>query len=395
MERMEIVILFAHTDHDAREALFHLKGTHRAGWIDVTCYALVEKTSDGKILVHDTNISSEANFPGNTPETAILSIFDSESEMTRSYATPSVLNRTISGAPPQPARGKRVFLQGLLQPGESALSLVLRRPYAERVVEELKPWGHLYRAALDRSQTVTALRASADEMAVRVRWLENLLRSELERARHAAHPERNHIQAAVAGARAELGLQREMLHGVLRDLLSELRVQFRCYKRSARNQGNGDLENLSRIAASIAACRSDLVFSILDHMDWCADCISDLQTTISATSADAAVSLEGQLHELDVRMRANRATLTEVVYSIASKVRHCINQIHANAARENQTKVNSPRRAELETRFALLQSDFRRLEQGTVQTQHQLSASLRDSWRALCKSLDQLQHRHS
>ncbi len=384
MDRVEMVVLVTEARDNAHEALRELKRLDRAGWIDLTYYALIDKDAGGGVHVQ------EASDP---VETVSLVAVGANAGAALGKSTAS---ESAQAGPDQSVQE----LDDVLPPGKSALMVVLEERYAERVVEELETRGRTIRKPLNRTEREAALRASVERVKTNVRWLEDLLHGELDKAERAAASEKEKFEATVAAGRAELGAERENLQARLKALGAELEadlLETRQRLQTERGAARVAIESrIDSLESAIVEYNESLATSIMDHMDSLASHALDLQAKAARASADTAKAIEEQLHELQVRMRKHRAELTATLGSSAVRARQCMDHLRVEAAlgKAEMRQALQEHMKKLEERHEVLKADLRRLEKEDTRAWHELATGFRNSWRALSESVDQAKRQY-
>jgi hypothetical protein len=365
-----MVALVAETEPDIREALTGLKRLEQSGWIDLTYYARLDKGAHDAVRVREVSDPVEAV------------------NQTAGEGLAGTLGNSLFGPVEAPAAGAapcRAY----------ALLVITEAQYAERVVEELEARGFTQRRQLQGAERQAALRASIERLKTNVQWLDDFLRGELVKAGRAHGHDKEEIEATAAAGRAELGAEREKLHARLRALASELESDLRHAREQlleaiAADSRDALNRHIGRIEGAIMDCGQDLALSILDHMDCLASHAMQIQAE-AAAAAEAAKTIEGQLHELEVRMRKYRAEQTATLGAFAVRARRCLDHLRDRAApdqRELKQALNEQMR-KVDERHQLLKADLRRLEKEDTRVWHERAAGLRRSWRELFDSLRQ------
>ena len=390
MESVEMIALIAENPDDAHDALSDLKRLEQAGWIDLTYYALVDRDPAGGFQVEEASDPADSvSAAGDGLAKELLGQL-CRKEGSGGGATAMALGAGMSSAPGSVyGDGTRESAEPGLKPGESALLLVLDEHFSERVGEELEPRGRIVRRRLDRAERLAALRASVERMKMDVRWLEDFLRGELDKSTTAVGTEKEELEATVAAARAELGAQRENLHARLRVLSSELEADLDQHRSKLSESGDGDERAIqSRIVElerAIDGCAEELASSVLDHMDMLAAHVDELEERATEAGPEVEVEIEGQLHELEVRMRRHRAELTAALGSAAQRARQHVETLRAKAelAEPEMQETIRRRLARLNEKHAAFRADLRQIENEETFQWSDFSASIRQSWRAL------------
>jgi hypothetical protein len=229
--------------------------------------------------------------------------------------------------------------------------------------------------------------------------LVDFLRRQSQKASRVRGREKEELEATIAAGRAELGGERESLHGRLRALAAELDAELR-ETRDALNRSDGDRAMLeARIAAlesAITACTHDLVLFVLDHIESLASHACELETKAAGAGAEAAKAIEEQLHELEVRARRYRGEVTATLGSSAARAKRSLDRLRIEATAAN-TELRQPLEdlmKKLDKRHAIVKADLRKLEREDTRAWHQRTVALRKSWCALFESFDRAKHQH-
>jgi hypothetical protein len=253
-----------------------------------------------------------------------------------------------------------------LQPGDSALLVMVEQRYAERVAEELETRGLTLRRQMQSGQCEAALRASIEEIKSDIAWLEDLLHSESDKAGRASGAEKDKLEAGIRAALAELAAKRENLQARLQALraeleggLLEIRHRFDEERAGAATALGKGVEEAEQ---AIADVNEDLARCILDHLDGLTARAFELREKTTRASMETAAAIEDQLRELEVRMRKHRADLTATLASSASLARRCMERLRANAGvgiagMEGALRSHTRK---MEQRHAMLKADIQR-----------------------------------
>jgi hypothetical protein len=140
----------------------------------------------------------------------------------------------------------------------------------------------------------------------------------------------------------------------------------------------------------IADINEYLVLSILDQLNGFATHAAELREKSARASVEAAVTVEDELHELEVRMREYRARLTSTLASSGYLARRCAERLRANS-RLDKGRVQSAVQAhdqKLGQRYALLKADIRRLYTEEPRTWNELASGFRQAWLGVRESID-------
>jgi hypothetical protein len=287
----------------------------------------------------------------------------------------------------------------LLEARYSALLVIVEDRHAERVADELQTKGRVLRQRLAAPQRQAALRTFAARLKSSVLWLEETLRRELDKAAAAQESDEARIELTIAAGRAELSVERERLQRALTALRADLEEELRELQTKTSmvpDGGTTEMETrVDELERDIADCNRNTALSILDQMDWLAAHALDLQARAAKACPEAAIAIEAQLHEVEIRMRKNRAELTAALSASAEQVRQCVDHLRFDAAREKSCGCaglhDDVRR--LVQSHAVLKSDLHRLENEETRAWKNLGEGFRNSWQALRESLDQVSHR--
>jgi hypothetical protein len=353
-----MVALIAESEPDAREALAELKRLEQAGWIDLIYFARLDKGVLEGMRVLEVSDPIEAARESNGDGLA------------------GILGSRLFG--PVAEANAAALIRA------HALVVILEAQYTERVIEELEARGFTLRRQLRGVDRQAALRASIDRLKTNVKWLDDFPRGELVKAERTHAHNQEGIESALAAVRAELGAQREKLHTRLRALIAELELDLR-EVRAQLEAGPGNLRNalnqrIEKVEATIVEYGQELALSILDQMDSLAAQALQTQASAARATIDAANALEAQLHELEVRMRKQRAELTATLGCCALRARRCLERKHS--LHEDARRIDE--------RLQLLKADLRRLEKHDTRVWHERTAGLRSSCRALFDCVHQV-----
>ena len=359
-----MVALIAETEPCAREALAELKRLDQTGWIDLIYYARLDRGAYDGVRVLEVSDPIEA------------------ASQSAGDGLAGNLGASLFG-PAAPATG------GAAPCRAYAVVVVMEAQYTERVVEELESRGFILRRQLRGIDRQAALRASIERSKMNVKWLDDFPRGDLVKAERAHDHGDEGIEAALAAVRAELGSEREKLHARLRALALELEADRReaqeQLESAAANLRDALNRHIGRIETAILDCGQDLALSILDHMDYLASRAMQVQAKAAATSSEAAKALEGQLHELEVRMRKHRAELTATLGTCALRARRCLNHLR-NGASQDRNEIRqafAEQMRRLDDGHQVLKAELRRLEKEDTRIWHERAAGFRKSCQAL------------
>ena len=139
-------------------------------------------------------------------------------------------------------------IHGELQPGDSALLVMVEQRYAERVVEEFESRGLTLRRQMQGSQCEVALRASIEEVKSKIAWLEELLEHESDKAGWTSGAEKERLESAIRAGRAELAAEQEHLQARLLALRAEL--ETRCSRSRGEPKRKGPVRRWREQRAS-------------------------------------------------------------------------------------------------------------------------------------------------
>jgi hypothetical protein len=326
MPGTETIILITKSRYAAHDALRELKRLHREGWIDLTCYTLVDADERSGPRIRETSDRAE----------------------------------TISSVE---------AIHVGLQPGDSALLVTVEQRYAERVAEEFETRGQTLRRQMQGGQSEVALRASIEGIKSKVAWLEELLDLESDKAGWVYGEERERLEAGIRAARTELNAERERLRAQLLALRNQLEAHL------LENSGRALAESAGaeEIERDIADTNEDLALCLLDHLDEIAIHASELSERVARASAEEARAVAIELSEIEVLVRKYRGELTATLASTAVLVRRCLERVRGDMPRPHIRK--------LEQRHALLKADIQRLEKGDARTRDELAPGFRQGWR--------------
>src|SRR6185369_9561657 len=127
----EVIALITKSRDAAYEALKELKRLNREGWIDMTCHVLLDADARSGLRVRETSERAETirlAAPGGLTGALIGCFFGPDGALLASAAEAG-----LDGNPDA--------VHGELQPGCSALLVMVEPRYAERVVEEFESRG--------------------------------------------------------------------------------------------------------------------------------------------------------------------------------------------------------------------------------------------------------------
>jgi uncharacterized membrane protein len=391
-----LIVLITASPEAAREALGELKRLNRTGWIDLVYYTIADKNRRGVLHIRESSdlieAVSAAAAEGSSGSAAGGVVWTAG--VVRAPANPSP-GASWETRPPGGCLDEAIEeIAAGMEPGNSALLVILEEHHAERVAEELQYRGRILRKPLLRSQREATLKSSVERLKANLKWLRDLIESELSKVRKAEGEEKAKIEAAIAAGQAELHAEHESLQGRLKALRAELEADLQGLKDNIKNASPELRPPIARRIASVenamADCSGDLALSILDHMDWLAVHSLHLQARAATAGAEAATAIEAQLHELEVRMRKNRAGLTAALGASTNYARQCMDALRVEAAQGGSERRESieDRMKKLEDRYAMLKSDCRRLEKESARAWSDHTACFRKSWRSLRDSLD-------
>jgi uncharacterized membrane protein len=379
MSCTEVIILLAKSGDAAHDALSELKRLQREGWIDLTCYALVDADGNGGVRIRQTSDKAK----GLTG--ALIGCLLEPASAPMTVATVAAFGAT-------PMSGQAGAIHGGLQPGDSALLVMAEERYAERVAEEFETRGRTLRQQMKGGPCEVALYASIEGVKSKIAWLEELIDHESDKASWACGVEKERIEAGIRAGRAELEAERDHLQSRLLTLRAELEGRLYEIGRetdkvggvAAKAQGKG----IEEVERDIADINEDLTLCILDHLDGLATRASELRERAERATGDAA-AIEDQLHELEVHMRKYRADLTATLSASAALARRSMERLHGivSAGKSGMDVALQNHIKKLEQRHALLKADIQHLERGDSGAWHEMTAGFRQSLRGLRESL--------
>ena len=115
---------------------------------------------------------------------------------------------------------------------------------------------------------------------------------------------------------------------------------------------------------------------------------SELQVKLAQASPETADAIEAQLHELQVRMRRNRAELTATVGESSARLRRHMDQLRVEALGTPAHKPDLEARINrLKQNQQTVKADIRRLEREAPRSWHAMARDFRQSWQALRESV--------
>jgi uncharacterized membrane protein len=334
MACIELVILITDSRDAASGALRELKRLNREGWIDLASYALVDQAEEGSTRFREIS------------DTGTL---------------------TACLAPLH------------LQPGDSALLVMVEDRFAERVEEELETRGFTVRRQFGGDHCETALRASIEGIKGKIAWLEELLDHESDKAAWISDAGKERLESAIRAGRMELRAERGRLQARLLALRKELEARLTA-------NGNGIVE----VERDIADVNEDLALCILDHLDGLATLGSELREKAARSGGEAATGFEDQLREIEVQVRKCRADLTATLASSGTLVRRCLERSKAISAphmSRGESELQNHGR-QLEQRHARLKADIREFQKEDSRAWHDMAGGLHQAWRSLRETPD-------
>jgi hypothetical protein len=351
--------------------LRELKRLHREGWIELTCYALVEEDERG-VRVSETSERAE----------------------TIGLAAAEGMSRALIGHLFQ-AAGPASGAACPLEPGDAALLVMADPRYAECVAEELAPHGPTVRRPMEGDETELALRISIEQTMHNIGWLEEMLDHEARKAGWTSGADKEKVESAIRAGRTELGAERGLLQSRLVALRAELEARVLEMTRRAEREGARAAMALAsgimEAELDIADINEDLALCILDQLNGFATRASELREGSARACVETAAAVEDELHELEVRMRKYRAGLTATLASSASLARQCVERSRANAklGKRGMEAAVQDHATRLEQRYTLLKADIRRLQSEEPRTWNDLASKFREAWRGVRGSIDQ------
>ena len=357
MNHLEMLVLTTGSREEAARALEDIKGLERAGWIELTDYAVLGNDPQGTLRVYESASSVE---PKNLANGDWL--------------------RSLMPTP------------GEFAAGHCALSVVTAEQYGERVAEELESRGRTVHGHLSGRECRTALHSAVERTKANLQWLQGVLRGEMEKAERLGAEEREALESTIAAGRAELGAEQEILQVRLRTLAGALEGALRENREQlweTQGEPRAAIETeIAEIDRQLAECREDLINSILDHMEAMACHASELQVKLAQASPETADAIEAQLHELQVRMRRNRAELTATVGESSARLRRHMDQLRVEALGTPAHKPDLEARINrLKQNQQTVKADIRRLEREAPRSWHAMARDFRQSWQALRESV--------
>uniref|UniRef100_Q021L4 Uncharacterized protein n=1 Tax=Solibacter usitatus (strain Ellin6076) TaxID=234267 RepID=Q021L4_SOLUE len=339
MAGTEIVMVTAKSRDAAKDALRELKRLDREGWVDITCYALVEVDANAAARVIEASTCAE----------------------------------NLAGHLEQP-----------LSPGDFTVVVTVEHRFAERVAAEFETRGETRRKPLQTLQSEATLRAAIEELRGKISWLAELLESEAEKAARPYGADKERIQAGIRAGRAELLAERAHLQSRLSALRTELEAHL---AESAKTKKIAGAKSTEEIEREIADINEELALSILDHLDTLSAHTAELREQASHSGAGVAAAIEEQVDELDLHMRKYRADLTATLASSASLARHAMERLRSRARVRKGEREAALRQhvQQLEQRHALLKADIQQLQRKDALNQ---TTGFRQTWRHLRESVN-------
>jgi hypothetical protein len=339
MAGTEIVIVNAKSRDWAKDALRELKRLDREGWVDVTCYALVQGDANGAPRVVEASTCAE--------------------------------NLTA-------------YLDHPLLPGDFALLVTVEHRFAERIAAEFETRGITRRKTMQAIQSEATLRASIEELRGKISWLAELLENETEKAARSYGADKERIQAGIRAGRVELVAERAHLQNRLSALRAELEAHL---LESAKARKSAAARPTEEIEREIADINEELALSILDHLDTLSAHTAELREQASHSVAGVAAAIEEQVDELDLHMRKYRADLTATLAASASLARHSMERLRIGARLRKAEREAALRQhvKQLEQRHALLKADIQQLQRKDARNP---ATGFRQTWRHLRESVN-------
>jgi uncharacterized membrane protein len=396
MESVEMMALITENPDDAQEALSDLKRLEQAGWIDLAYYALIDRDPAGRVQVEEASDPVESVNPAPADGLAgglIGHLFGLDGASGRAARSVSIRGRSGRSGNGYRNGNPKATSEPTLQPGKSALVLVVDERYAGRVREELEGRGPILHRQLQRTEKLATLRASIERMKMDVKWLEEFLRSEMEKASAATGIEREELEATIAAARAELGAQCENLHARCRVLAFELEADLRETRQllpEADGRSREALEErIQELEHALNDCTEEMAASVLDHMDRLAAHALALEERASEAQPGVELEIEGQLHELEVRMRRHRGELTAALGSSARRARACMERLHVKAGQATPDRKRTIEEAlqALNEKHSAFRAGLRQIEKEDAFLWQDFSDDIRRSWHELSDSI--------
>ncbi len=371
MACIEIIILVTNSRDAASGALRELKRLNREGWIDLTCYALVDEDEECGPRVRE--ISDRAETIGGAAAKGLTgALIGCLAPM---YVSAEAWRDGTAGA-----------IRIGLQPGDSAVLVMVEDRFADRVAEEFETRGLTVRRQIRGDQCEVALRASIEGIKSKIAWLEELLDHESDKAAWTSSAGKERLESAIRAGRMELRAERERQQARLLALRAEL--EARLLPRAATASGKGMVE----VERDIADVNEDLALCILDHLDGLATHESELREKAARASGEAVAAFEDQIREVGVQMRKTRADLTATLASSGSLARRCVERTRVFSRPDTsgmESKLQNHGR-KLEQRHARLKADIQQLQKEDLRTWHDLATGFHQAWRSLRETPDEL-----
>jgi len=339
MAGTEIVILTAQSRDAANDALRELKRLDREGWVDVTCYALMQGDANGPPRVVEASTCAE-----NLSE----------------------------------------HLDHPLSPGDFALLVSVEHRFAERIAAEFETRGVTRRKTMQIIQSEATLRASIEDLRGKISWLAELIESETEKAARSYGSDKDRIQTGIRAGRTELVAERAHLQSRLSALRAELETHL---LESAKARKSAAARSTEEIEREIADINEELALSILDHLDTLSAHTAELREQASHSAAGVAAAIEEQVDELDIHTRKYRADLTATLAASASLARRSMERLRIGARLRKAEREAALRQhvQQLEQRHALLKADIQQLQGKDARN---LNTGFRQTWRHLRESVN-------
>ena len=379
MACIEIIVLVTNSRDAASAALRELKRLNREGWIDLTCYALVDADEQGG--AHVREISDRAEAIGAAAAKSLAG------------ALIGCLRPMYDSADVWPDGTAGTIRVGL-QCGDSAVLVMVEHRFAERVAEEFETRGLTVRRQVRGDPCEVALRAAIEGIKNKIAWLEELLDHESDKAAWTSGDGKERLESAIRAGRMELRAERERLQARLLALRAELEARLLDIARGEMGAGAAIASgrDIVEVERDIADVNEDLALCVLDHLDGLATHESELREKAARASGDAVTAFEDQLSEVEVQMRKCRADLTATLASSASLARRGAERSRAiprpdSSGMESRLQTHGRK---LEQRHARLKADIQQLQKEDSRTWHDLAAGFHQAWRSLRDKPDEL-----
>ncbi len=397
MNGMGLMFLIGNSRDCAHEGLMELERLDRDRWIEIIDYSLVDKDEEGQAWIRAEGGAAETvslTVGGSMTAALIGGLFGPIG--VAADATVGAVTGVV--ALPLPLAEKQFWneitkeIRTRLKPGNSALAVILEERYIEHAAVELEGLGRIFRIQFSQSQWDAARRIFLNRIRDRADALEAEINNLTAKTDDAGGDEKLKLELAVK--RMQLDAERRKLAARLKAICSVLDANLCKMKKrieGAETTAKVGIElSISETERAIDNCSDTLAVLILDQMDSLRQRAEKLEARTGKTSKSGKAVIEGELREVEVRMKEGRAELIIALLTWALNEQQRIDSLcplgtlgkaRLNHEADSQTK-------KLQETHARLMADIWCLERKKGRMYHELGHRLRMSYRALSQSIE-------